>query len=110
MEHGRLSALAMPQSLALAGPGAAPAAPARAAVEVDPNAIRAELKSFEGLAEALKAVDDKAEPEVQGWAQPSVVMKAKRLADRHPPHRGPSFQKSTMKKAAAKEPGPKLKK
>ncbi|MCL5280548.1 MAG: ankyrin repeat domain-containing protein [Planctomycetes bacterium] len=50
-------------------PGAAPAAPARAAVEVDPNAIRAELKSFEGLAEALKAVDDKAEPEVQGWAQ-----------------------------------------
>ncbi len=51
------------------GPGAAPSAPARAAVEVDPNAIRAELKSFEGLAEALKAVDDKAEVEVQGWAQ-----------------------------------------
>ncbi len=51
------------------GPAAAPAAPARAAVEVDPNAIRAELKSFEGLAEALKAVDDKAEPDVQGWVQ-----------------------------------------
>ena len=52
------------------GPGApAPSAPARAAVEVDPNAIRAELKSFEGLAEALKAVDDKAEIEVQGWIQ-----------------------------------------
>ncbi len=51
------------------GPGAAPATPARAAVEVDPNAIRAELKSFEGLAESLKTVDDKAEGEVQGWAQ-----------------------------------------
>jgi hypothetical protein len=51
------------------GPGAAPAAPARAAVEVDPNAIRAELKAFEGLAEALKAVDDKAEIEVRDWAQ-----------------------------------------
>ena len=52
------------------GPGAAaPAAPARAAVEVDPNAIRAELKAFEGLAEALKAVDDKAQIEVQGWVQ-----------------------------------------
>ena len=51
------------------GPGATAAAPARAAVEVDPNAIRAELKAFEGLAEALKAVDDKAEPDVQGWIQ-----------------------------------------
>jgi hypothetical protein len=51
------------------GPGAAPAAPARAAVEVDPNAIRADLKAFAGLAESLKAVDDKAEVEVQGWAQ-----------------------------------------
>ena len=52
------------------GPGAAaPSAPARAAVEVDPNAIRAELKAFQGLAEALKAVDDKAELDTQGWVQ-----------------------------------------
>ncbi len=51
------------------GPGAAPSAPARAAVEVDPNAIRAELKAFPGLPEALKAVDDKAEIDVQGWIQ-----------------------------------------
>jgi len=49
--------------------GAAPAAPARAAVEVDPNAIRAELKAFAGLPEALKGVDDKAELDVQGWVQ-----------------------------------------
>ena len=51
------------------GPAAAPAAPARAAVEVDPNAIRAELKYFEGLAAALKTVDDKAEVELPGWIQ-----------------------------------------
>jgi len=51
------------------GPGAAPAAPARAAVEVDPNAIRAELKSFEGLPAALKTVDDKADVELPGWIQ-----------------------------------------
>ena len=52
------------------GPGAAgPSAPARAAITVDPNAIRAELKSFEGLAEALKAVDGKADSEVSGWIQ-----------------------------------------
>jgi hypothetical protein len=38
------------------------AAPRR---EVDPNAIRAELKAFPGLAEAL-VVDDKAEW-MQGW-------------------------------------------
>jgi len=51
------------------GPGGTPSAPARAAVEVDPNAIRAELKSFPGLADALKTVDDKAEIDVQGWVQ-----------------------------------------
>jgi ankyrin repeat protein len=52
------------------GPGAAvPSAPARGAVEVDPNAIRAELKAFPDLPEALKAVDKKAELEVQGWVQ-----------------------------------------
>ncbi len=52
------------------GPGApGPAAPARAAITVDPNAIRAELKAFEGLTEGLKGVDDKAENEVQSWLQ-----------------------------------------
>ncbi len=51
------------------GPGAPSSAPARAAIEVDPNAIRAELKSFDGLAEALKAVDTKAETEISGWVQ-----------------------------------------
>jgi hypothetical protein len=50
----------------LRAPGAPAARPEP--LEVDPNAIRAELKAFEGLAEALKAVDNKADVEVQSWA------------------------------------------
>lgn len=49
-------------------PGAAPA-PAREAVVVDANAIREEIKPFEGLAAALKAVDDKSVGEQSGWIQ-----------------------------------------
>ncbi len=49
-------------------PGAA-AAPAREAVVVDVNAIREEIKPFEGLAAALKTVDDKSVSEQSGWIQ-----------------------------------------
>ncbi len=55
------------------GPGAAPAAaPAREAVVVDVNAIREEIKPFEGLAGALKTVDDKSLGEQAGWIQRRV--------------------------------------
>ncbi len=50
------------------GPGAAPA-PTREAVVVDVNAIREEIKPFEGLAAALKTVDDKSAGEQAGWIQ-----------------------------------------
>ena len=50
------------------GPGAAPA-PARAAIVIEPNAIREQIKPFEGLEAALKAVDDKSLAEQQGWIQ-----------------------------------------
>lgn len=50
------------------GPGAA-APSRRAEIQIDPNAIRAEIKAFEGLAAALKAVDDKSEAEQQAWIQ-----------------------------------------
>ncbi len=50
------------------GPGAAPA-PAREAVVVDVNAIREGIKPFEGLAAALKTVDDKSVGEQSGWIQ-----------------------------------------
>jgi hypothetical protein len=49
-------------------PGA-PAIPAREAIELDPNAIRAEIQAFEGLAAVLKAVDDKSASEQQAWIQ-----------------------------------------
>jgi ankyrin repeat protein len=48
---------------------AAPAEPPREAIEIDPNAIREQIKPFEGLAAALKAVDDKSVAEQTGWIQ-----------------------------------------
>lgn len=45
------------------------AMPEREAIELDPNAIRAEIQTFEGLAAALKAVDDKSTAEQQAWIQ-----------------------------------------
>jgi hypothetical protein len=50
------------------GPAAAPA-PAREAVVVDVNAVREEIKPFQGLDAALKAVDDKSVGEQAGWIQ-----------------------------------------
>jgi len=49
-------------------PGAAPA-PARAAIQIDPNAIQQQVKQFEGLAAALKTVDTKGDGEQQAWIQ-----------------------------------------
>jgi flagellar motility protein MotE (MotC chaperone) len=48
-----------------------PVAPVTAPVDVelDPNAIREQIKAFEGLAEAIKAVEDKSDLELKGWAQ-----------------------------------------
>lgn len=46
-----------------------PAAPARAEVVVDVNAIREEVKAVEGLAAALKVVDEKSVGEQQSWIQ-----------------------------------------
>jgi len=59
------------------GPGqgmAAPAmpsgpAPARPAIEIDPNEIAKLMKQFEGLAADLKPVDDKSRTEQLGWIQ-----------------------------------------
>jgi hypothetical protein len=51
------------------GPGPGGTSAARPAVQVDPNAIKQQIKQFEGLAAALKTVDDKSEGEQQGWIQ-----------------------------------------
>jgi len=51
------------------GPGM-PAAPAtNVEVKIDPNAIREEVKGFEGLADAIKGVDAKSDAEQKGWIQ-----------------------------------------
>lgn len=51
------------------GPGT-PAAPAtNVEVQIDPNAIREQVKGFEGLAAGIKGVDAKSETEVKGWIQ-----------------------------------------
>lgn len=38
-------------------------------VKIDPNAIREQVKGFEGLAVAIKAVEDKSDAEEKGWVQ-----------------------------------------
>jgi len=45
-----------------------PVAPAtKVEVKIDPNAIREQVKGFEGLADTIKAVDAKSEAEQRGW-------------------------------------------
>jgi hypothetical protein len=51
------------------GTSAPVAAATRVEVKIDPNAIRDEVKAFEGLAPAIKAVDDKNDVELKGWMQ-----------------------------------------
>ncbi|MBN1510066.1 MAG: ankyrin repeat domain-containing protein [Sedimentisphaerales bacterium] len=48
------------------------AATAPVQVELDPNAVRGEIKAFPGLAAVLQAVDDKSEVEQKGWIQRRV--------------------------------------
>ena len=38
-------------------------------VEIQPDAIREQVKAFEGLAQAIKVVDDKNDVELKGWIQ-----------------------------------------
>jgi ankyrin repeat protein len=53
-----------------AGPqGAAAATARRPAIQIDPNEIQKQMKQFEGLAAALKTVDDKSETEQRAWIQ-----------------------------------------
>ena len=56
---------------AMMGQGRGPAVSAATNVEVtvDPNAIREQVKAFEGLAVAIKAIDDKNDVEQKGWIQ-----------------------------------------
>lgn len=53
------------------GQGQAPVTAPTTSVEVkiDPNAIRDQVKAFDGLALAIKAVDDKSGVEQKGWIQ-----------------------------------------
>ena len=52
-----------------AGPQSLAAAPRRATIQIDPNEIQKQMKQFEGLAAALKTVDDKSETEQRAWIQ-----------------------------------------
>jgi len=49
------------------GPVTAPATTVE--VKLDPNAIREQVKAFDGLAGTIKAVNDKGDSEVKGWIQ-----------------------------------------
>jgi len=51
------------------GPGTPTAPTTNVEVQIDPNAIREQVKGFEGLAAAIKGVDAKGEVEVKGWIQ-----------------------------------------
>jgi uncharacterized protein len=51
------------------GPQAAVAAPRRPTIQIDPNEIQKQMKLFEGLAEAIKKVDDKSIAEQRAWIQ-----------------------------------------
>jgi ankyrin repeat protein len=52
-----------------AGPQGPGAAPKRPIIQIDPNEIQKKMKEFEGLAAALKTVDDKSEAEQRAWIQ-----------------------------------------
>lgn len=52
-----------------AGPQGPVAAPRRPTVQIDPNEIQKQMKQFEGLAAAIKKVDDKSETEQRAWIQ-----------------------------------------
>jgi hypothetical protein len=51
------------------GPQAAVAAPRRPIIAIDPNEIQKQMKQFEGLAAAIKKVDDKSLTEQRTWIQ-----------------------------------------
>ena len=51
------------------GPQAAVAAPRRPTIVIDPNEIQKQMKQFEGLAAAIKKVDDKSLTEQRAWIQ-----------------------------------------
>lgn len=52
------------------GPGQGAARPATSVeVTIDPNAIREQVKAFEGLAPAIKGIDDKNDLELKAWIQ-----------------------------------------
>jgi len=59
----------MGQQMAGQGPGAVTSPATNVEVKIDPNAIREQVKAFEGLALAIKAVDDKNDVEQKGWIQ-----------------------------------------
>jgi hypothetical protein len=52
-----------------AGPQGPVAAPRRPTIQIDPNEIQKQMKQFEGLAAAIKKVDDKSETEQRAWIQ-----------------------------------------
>jgi len=52
-----------------AGPQGPVAAPRRPTIQIDPNEIQKQLKQFEGLAAAIKKLDDKSETEQRAWIQ-----------------------------------------
>ncbi|MCX5643894.1 MAG: ankyrin repeat domain-containing protein [Phycisphaerae bacterium] len=58
-----------PSAGSQAGPQGPVAAPRRPAIQIDPNAIQKQMKQFEGLAAALKTVDDKSAAEQRAWIQ-----------------------------------------
>lgn len=51
------------------GPGAVTKPATSVEVKIDPNAIREQVKAFDGLPQAIKAVDDKNDVELKGWVQ-----------------------------------------
>jgi hypothetical protein len=58
-----------PMGGAAAGPGGPGAPMVRAALHIDPNEIQKKMMQFQGLAEAVKKVDDKSANEQHAWIQ-----------------------------------------
>jgi len=55
-------------------------APRATSIQIDPNAIREQMKKFEGLAAAVQALDQKSEGEQRGWIQRRADNRATLLA------------------------------